>query len=197
VCTYTTHIQCIKVLKCVHICTCGHIYFMYTVHPCKCNSVSIYLTRTQTLFFFFWFFFSELGTEPRALRFLGKRSTTELNPQPLDPDTYNRWSLGSLCITTQPAIERGSQATQATYLQEDRVSWLHSEHKFLGVIAILSRNLLQPGSFHLADPAERLFVWVDQQWPLLRTFHQDGIFCWVLAERQPLVMPPADLKWKH
>jgi len=32
---------------------------------------------------FFWFFFSELGTEPRALRFLGKRSTTELNPQPL------------------------------------------------------------------------------------------------------------------
>jgi len=34
-------------------------------------------------FFFFWFFFSELGTEPRALRFLGKRSTTELNPQPL------------------------------------------------------------------------------------------------------------------
>jgi len=34
-------------------------------------------------FFFFWFFFLELGTEPRALRFLGKRSTTELNPQPL------------------------------------------------------------------------------------------------------------------
>jgi len=36
------------------------------------------------LFFFFFgsFFFSELGTEPRALRFLGKRSTTELNPQP-------------------------------------------------------------------------------------------------------------------
>jgi len=35
-------------------------------------------------FFFFWFFFSELGTEPRALRFLVKRSTTELNPQPRD-----------------------------------------------------------------------------------------------------------------
>jgi len=33
-------------------------------------------------FFFFFFFFPELGTEPRALRFLGKRSTTELNPQP-------------------------------------------------------------------------------------------------------------------
>jgi len=33
--------------------------------------------------FFFWFFFSELGTEPRALRFLGNRFTTELNPQPL------------------------------------------------------------------------------------------------------------------
>jgi len=35
------------------------------------------------LFFFSFFFFSELGTEPRALRLLGKRSTTELNPQPL------------------------------------------------------------------------------------------------------------------
>jgi len=35
------------------------------------------------LFFFFGSFFSELGTEPRALRFLGKRSTTELSPQPL------------------------------------------------------------------------------------------------------------------
>ncbi|EDL81367.1 rCG31510 [Rattus norvegicus] len=33
-------------------------------------------------FFFFFFFFSELETEPRALRFLGKHSTTELNPQP-------------------------------------------------------------------------------------------------------------------
>ncbi|EDM04025.1 rCG63499 [Rattus norvegicus] len=33
-------------------------------------------------FFFFFFFFSELGTEPRALRLLGKCSTTELNPQP-------------------------------------------------------------------------------------------------------------------
>jgi len=29
-----------------------------------------------------FFFFSELGTEPRALRLLGKCSTTELNPQP-------------------------------------------------------------------------------------------------------------------
>jgi len=33
---------------------------------------------------FFLFFFSELGTEPRALRLLGKHSTTELNPQPLN-----------------------------------------------------------------------------------------------------------------
>jgi len=29
------------------------------------------------------FFFSGVGTEPRALRLLGKHSTTELNPQPL------------------------------------------------------------------------------------------------------------------
>jgi len=33
-------------------------------------------------FFFLFFFFSGLETEPRALRFLGKRSTTEPNPQP-------------------------------------------------------------------------------------------------------------------
>jgi len=32
----------------------------------------------NVLFFFFFFFFPELGTEPRALRFLGKLSTTEL-----------------------------------------------------------------------------------------------------------------------
>jgi len=39
-------------------------------------------TVTAPVFFFlFSFFFSELGTEPRALRLLGKRSTTELNPQ--------------------------------------------------------------------------------------------------------------------
>jgi len=41
------------------------------------------MEKAILFFFFFWFFFfSELGTEPRALRFLGKRSTTELNPQP-------------------------------------------------------------------------------------------------------------------
>jgi hypothetical protein len=37
------------------------------------------------LFFFpFFFFFPELRTEPRALGLLGKRSTTEQNPQPLN-----------------------------------------------------------------------------------------------------------------
>jgi len=41
-------------------------------------------SRSWGKFFFFFFgsFFRTLGTEPRALRFLGKRSTTELNPQP-------------------------------------------------------------------------------------------------------------------
>jgi len=41
------------------------------------------LTRIKRIILDFFFFFSELGTEPRALRFLGKRSTTKLNPQPL------------------------------------------------------------------------------------------------------------------
>jgi len=42
------------------------------------------LPAQNQIFFFFlsFFFFPELGTEPRALRLLGKRSTTELNPQP-------------------------------------------------------------------------------------------------------------------
>jgi len=35
-----------------------------------------------------YLFFSELGTEPRALRLLGKRSTTEPNPQPPTPNSY-------------------------------------------------------------------------------------------------------------
>jgi len=37
---------------------------------------------TSFFFFFFFFFFPELGIEPRALRLLGKCSTTEPNPQP-------------------------------------------------------------------------------------------------------------------
>jgi len=49
------------------------------------------IARTNSFFFFFFgSFFSELGTEPRALRFLGKRSTTELNPQPLEQTLYVR-----------------------------------------------------------------------------------------------------------
>jgi len=42
------------------------------------------LGKSSLLFsLFFFFFFPGLGTEPRALRSLGKRSTAELNPQPL------------------------------------------------------------------------------------------------------------------
>jgi len=41
------------------------------------------MSESGFLFSFLFFFFPELGTEPRALSFLGKRSTTELNPQPL------------------------------------------------------------------------------------------------------------------
>jgi len=47
------------------------------------SEYALFIKECCDAFFFFWFFFfSELGTEPRALRFLGKRSTTELNPQP-------------------------------------------------------------------------------------------------------------------
>jgi len=55
------------------------------------------------LFFFFGSFFSELGTEPRALCFLGKRSTTKLNPQPLNNalkyvDLISGYSLKQLLL---------------------------------------------------------------------------------------------------
>jgi len=48
-------------------------------------SLSLSVSLSLSLSLSFWFFFSELGTEPKALRFLGKCSTTELNPQPLVP----------------------------------------------------------------------------------------------------------------
>jgi len=62
---WTSHSLCI-------LTSCG---FLLWSHVC-------FKMKLLFFFFFFWFFFSELGTEPRALRFLGKRSTTELNPQP-------------------------------------------------------------------------------------------------------------------
>jgi len=43
----------------------------------------VFLRIGKWVSFFSFFFFSELGIEPRALRLLGKCSTTELNPQSL------------------------------------------------------------------------------------------------------------------
>jgi len=48
----------------------------------ECCEESLYLCVSVSLSGSFFFFFPGGGTEPRALRFLGKRSTTELNPQP-------------------------------------------------------------------------------------------------------------------
>jgi len=86
----------ICVCMCVYVCMylCMYIMYIYAyVYVCMCVCVCVYVCTIADwllrqglvlffFFFFFWFFFSELGTEPRALRFLGKRSTTELNPQP-------------------------------------------------------------------------------------------------------------------
>jgi hypothetical protein len=44
----------------------------------------------------FSFFFLELRTEPRALRLLGKRSTTELKPQPRGVFLF-LYILASIC----------------------------------------------------------------------------------------------------
>jgi len=53
-----------------------------------CHFPNFFLSFFFSFFFFFGSFFPELGTEPRALRFLGKRSTTELNPQPHFPNFF-------------------------------------------------------------------------------------------------------------
>jgi hypothetical protein len=52
-----------------------------------CFFVFLFVCCCFVFLFLFCFFFPELRTEPRALRLLGKRSTTELNPQP--PTLYN------------------------------------------------------------------------------------------------------------
>jgi len=58
-------------------------YSSNVIAKCLLQGSARFPLLTSSFFFFFWFFFfSELGTEPRALHFLGKRSTTELNPQP-------------------------------------------------------------------------------------------------------------------
>jgi len=46
------------------------------------------ICESWKFFFFSFSFFSELGTEPRALRFLGKHSTTELNPKPPENSSW-------------------------------------------------------------------------------------------------------------
>jgi len=84
-------------LPTLQVYSCFKTHGFVVVWPGKLHSVIIYLAcwhhpgfssvaNGSSFFccccFFFFFFFSELGTEPRALRLLGKRSTTKLNPQP-------------------------------------------------------------------------------------------------------------------
>jgi len=52
----------------------AHMHTHMQMHTHRYARTSTHLT--------FFFFLSELGTKPRALRLLGKRSTAELNPQP-------------------------------------------------------------------------------------------------------------------
>jgi len=56
---------------------------VHYLQTCKCFVwVPVFLFFVFLFcFVLFFFFFLELRTEPRALHFLGKRSTTELNPQ--------------------------------------------------------------------------------------------------------------------
>jgi len=74
---------------CVHvrggcICVCGLcIKDVWYVFVRRGVCVCVWVFYSFLSFFKDLFFFPELRTEPRALCFLGKRSTTVLNPQPL------------------------------------------------------------------------------------------------------------------
>jgi len=93
---------CVHGYTYVHVCGVEWILFRSRVSPSTIGSrdqnqairfIQHTLLDTETFsfflsfFFFFFFFFLELRTERRALRLLGKGSTTELNPQPR-PGTF-------------------------------------------------------------------------------------------------------------
>jgi len=86
------------------------------------------LSHPQLFFFFFWFFFPELGTKPRALRFLGKRSTTELNPQPPSPAIFNAPNILLHLLLPSVSPVMAAVGCWTVYLPQDwcepTVSWL-------------------------------------------------------------------------
>lgn len=61
------------------------------------------------------------------------------------------------------------------YLQEDAPSCFHGIFDLLDVTAVLDGELLQPGPFHLPDPAVGLLVRVNEQGPLQAVLDQDGV----------------------
>jgi len=69
------------------------IFILFFLFYLSCLGVFGFFFVFFFFVFFSFFFFSELGTEPRALRFLGKRSTTELNPQPLPWSFISSWVI--------------------------------------------------------------------------------------------------------
>jgi len=68
-------------------------------------SVESHLFFFSSFFSSSFFFFSELETEPRALRLLGKCSTAELNPQP----RKSSLSLAIVAILKHPAFNLAAQ----------------------------------------------------------------------------------------
>jgi len=99
----------------------------------------------KTFFFLFLFFFCcccccvvcsffpGLGTEPRTLRFLGKRSTTEPNPQPLStvllPDSWGEgcgWSQRAKVESGTKEWSHSSQTLESTFrkIGRQRRTWL-------------------------------------------------------------------------
>jgi len=97
----TRTLKCIQVTVFVSHMQCYDAVCFMRVHTyvCLCFVCVCVFACVSFFFFFFGSFFSELGTEPRALRFLGKRSTTELNPQPLCVSFLKLFLLLHICVS--------------------------------------------------------------------------------------------------
>jgi hypothetical protein len=93
--TYGQSLDCIIYLPCCLIATQAWIHNPH--HPLTSLRKEQLLLKEETGFFlfcfvlFFVFVFPELRTEPKALRLLGKHSTSELNPQPQEETMWISW----------------------------------------------------------------------------------------------------------
>jgi len=143
----------------------------------KFTSDNSWFYFTSSFFFLFFFFFSELGTEPRALRLLGKRSTTELNPQPHFTSSFHWFKVridssgGGLDFKSQKS-EISVVLRRKTFLS---VMWPNLE---VGTVGVMWNPSLLLFPSHHGSGCESLMLPMIQQ-----DTHQRFTYCIVSEER--------------